>query len=93
MAIVTEKHGWPALQKMYEEGQHGALKMLMSWLSSAVEQRAHRGSGLESGWLEDNGAFGGGGWRNDAGPNPTSALSHYLQHQGITSTSTSTYWG
>ena len=25
MAIVTEMHGWPALQKMYEEGQHGAL--------------------------------------------------------------------
>ena len=25
MAVVTEMHGWPALQKMYEEGQHGAL--------------------------------------------------------------------
>ena len=22
MAVVTEMHGWPALQKMYEEGQH-----------------------------------------------------------------------
>ena len=25
MVVVTEMHGWPALQKMYEEGQHGAL--------------------------------------------------------------------
>ena len=25
MTVVTEMHGWPALQKMYEEGQHGAL--------------------------------------------------------------------
>ena len=25
IAVITEKYGWPAIQAMYKEGQHGAL--------------------------------------------------------------------
>ena len=78
IAVITEMHGWPAIQDMYKKGQHGALTdaLVLAHLccgkQSSLRTRYGQWLALDRRILQK---FGGGGQRKDAGPN--------LQHHYI----------